>query len=532
MKNQVIKFFNKTLMPVLLIFAMLLAIMPAVYTVDAGISGGYVVDSGKLEGNTIETAYWVKADNVELVDGVLHFTNKYGRNDPMLSRQESYSSKEIAIALDVNFDLDVRALLGNKKFGFVYGFDRLDSKTPEQGKGTFVYFAPLGSGLGFGVLSYETGTETELKPLTSLGEVGKYKVNLKIGSNGSLIVVINGSTVCTTDAQTTAADGYVGFTSTGALTTSSNYVDIYLSNVSIKNEYYAKPQTPKYSFADFDEGDFNTEEWFLFSTRVGADGDGLVAKNGKLSFDMAGQNSSFSTRHKYSNFELQFDISGAKNTPSISPTSGKVQGCSYWFAIAWGMQGDNVAGSAINYSYVTDLIRFDHSTNNETYGKHPGDEGYDVRRGSKTGVSFSSKTAGSKSTSLPEKYSFFAEDFTDTVRIKIRMIDGEFYLGMKLDSEVEYTEILTYQYPNGICPYGFISLRGEGNQFTPAFKQLEKGSCYDLDNISLFNYDNKPVLVSVDYNTNRLTAPGDFDYKDPYTDDYLITNTGGKPSKK
>ena len=43
------------------------------------------------------------------------------------------------------------------------------------------------------------------------------------------------------------------------------------------------------------------------------------------------------------------------------------------------------------------------------------------------------------------------------------------------------------------------------------------------------NYDKNPTLTTVEFTSNRIPPMPDYDYKDPYVDNYLISHTGGKP---
>ena len=87
--------------------------------------------------------------------------------------------------------------------------------------------------------------------------------------------------------------------------------------LSLAVQYYAKPETPLMIVADFNSDEFNINEWAYNSTEIST-GAGVVAQNGVLRFEGAGQNSAIAAQFKYSNFELQYEIFDMKNTLSVS----------------------------------------------------------------------------------------------------------------------------------------------------------------------------------------------------------------------
>lgn len=128
---------------------------------------------------------------------------------------------------------------------------------------------------------------------------------------------------------------------------------------------------------------------------------------------------------------------------------------------------------------------------------------------------------------LPDKYDVFSVGYTDKVTVRIIVIDGKLYVGIKLADELNFYNLYEYSFENSDTPYGFIALHGEGNQFVSG-RTMYYGSHFTVDNIGLTNYDSKPNLVKVGYTSNILTPLSDYDYVDSWTDDYLIYKTLGK----
>lgn len=527
----------KGVLSLILVFAILLPVFPA-NVVEAGRSGGNIIDASMLTGNSFGDWEFNKA-GITVSNGSVHFDKSYSTGNPFLSLHKASSSLEIDIALYVEFTLKITDMTEGQRFGFVYGITDITGDVGDNGS-TFIYFTPSAGGYAYGISTFKDGAEQEILSATDFTtKTEGNKIGLKVYSDGRMSLAIDGTIVYfLTEKDKTVAEGYVAFSSMGKKNWQGGKIDITIFDVLVRNEYYAKPETPFIAVADFDSDDFNVNEWYLKSFRAG--GDGIMTRDGVLDFDNAGQNSTFSPRYKYSNFEFYYDIFDVNNQVTVG-SDGIKQLPSYWYRIEWGAEGTNIEGASSTYETAQHFIRFDADVNiirkqdgsglldteNENFGKRIG----------KTKMAF--EVPGYKtSVSVPEKYAFFDADFdTDkVVRVRLRLIDGVFSVAMKLKDEVAFVEILRYEYPMLIQPTGYITLRGEGNQNIKnennahGFMYYHRGTDFKLDNLQVVNFDNKPNLISVDFVSNRLTPFDDYDYRDPYTDDYLITNTGGRPS--
>lgn len=491
--------------------------------VYAGKSGGYVVGEDYLKGNELSKTEWkFDEESVRLENDVLIFDENYDLESPVLIRSKAYASPEIRAAVDGSFRISIQEWEGDKKFGMLYGLARLDGDVGDEGT-TFIYFKGMENGIGVGIETFQNGQTVELLPLTYVAEtLQDALVNVKISCQGSLSVVVAGQLVYAGEDGETVVEGHVGFSSLGSWTSDSNYMVAHISDFVVYNEYYAKPETPLLTVADFNGNEFNTNEWTLKSTKVSG-GSGLVATDGVLKFDGSGQNATFATQHQYSNFEIQYDIFDAKNTTSIA-ADGRTVGATYWQQVSWGMGGDSAEGVASFYGTRYAIIfdaPIDHDAESETYGQRTG----------KMSAQLYIDSNYVTSVAVPEKYAFLQPGFDDTVRVCVNNVDGQMVLSLKLKDEAEFTEIMRYAYKNGMMDTGYIVLRGEGNQYTDEYQTMIRGSYYSIDNIIVKNFDKNPTIKKVDFTSNIIPPVPDYDYTDPYTDSYLITHTGGKPSK-
>lgn len=509
-------------------------------TVNAATSGGFLIDSSMLDGSEESMRKWqIKYDTgVTMTSGKIVFDADYDTGNPVIAWEKAFSSEEVRNALEISFKISINTITDGKTFGFVYGIPSLMDDVGADGS-TYIYFATVNDGIGLGVKTYESGRATDVYPLSELScDKSNIAVKVIVESDGKLNLSVNNGVVYTSEKPgETQPEGYVGFSSTGNLTSSSKYIDLSVRDVSVFNSYYDKPESPLFSTVNFDAEEFNANEWYINSTKVYG-GDGVLMENGALHFKDSGQNSTFTNRFRHSNFEFQFEVFGARNEPKTT-SDGRISCASQYLGVNWGLDGDSAEGVGAGYQYESfvyfdapvDLTFVDDGNGNEVYGEHFGE------RTGGTRIWFMRQGVGyiERGLPVPEKYGFFNKDFDPETRVKIRIrvIDGVLTVGMKLANELNYTEIYAYTYPLNIVSTGYVSIRGEGNQYVPAtYKKYVQGTDFYIDDVTIVNFDKNPNVIDVEYKSNRTVPIPDFMYVDPYTDDYLITATGGKPSKK
>ena len=496
-------------------------VMPA----SAGKAGGYVVNDSMLSGEELGLAEW-KFDEggISLKNGSLVFDEQYDTGNPVLSRTSVHSSEEIEETLEIRYNLTVDEIKGEKQFGLVFGISRLNRDVDDEGA-TFLYSQTTEKGIGFGLSTVKDGEVVQLKELTHYGtKVKNVPITVQVTNKGAVRVLIGELFFYSGAENEVTPDGYLGFTSSGHWTDEDCFVKATVENFVAYNEYYAKPETPLVVDADFSNDEFNVNEFALHSSNLGC-GSGIIAKDGVLRFEGAGQNSAIAAQFKYSNFEIQYEIFDMKNTLTVTNDGTKVTP-SMWQQIAWGSDGDSAYGVASYYDMTYALVfqpEVDIDPDSPTYLQRP--------VGDKMVVHFYKDNVWQAMYSIPDKYDFSRPGFNPETRVQIRLtnVDGAATLYMKLQAETDWTEIWTYRYKGGIMPVGYVVLRGEGNQYTASREEYAYGSWYSIDNILLKNYDMNPTLTTVEFESNRIPPKPDYDYKDPYVDSYLIDYTGGKP---
>ena len=492
--------------------------------VSAGKAGGYVINGDMLSTEELSQAEWKFDDTgVSLKEGALVFDEYYDIENPVLSRTAAHTSQEIEDALEIKCVLSVDEIKGEKQFGLAFGIPRLNRDIDEDGA-SFLYAQATEKGIGFGLSTVKNGEVVHLKELTHYGsKVKDVLVTVQVTNAGAVTVLLGNTFFYAGEPGEVSADGYIGFSSAGGWTNEENYVKAKVGNFVAYNEYYAKPEAPLMVVADFEGDEFNVNEWAMSTSQV-AGGSGIICKDGILRYEGAGQNSAIAAQFKYSNFELQCDFFDMKNTVSTH-VNGTPIAPSQWIQLSWGTDGSSAYGVASYYGSNYSLIfetGIDLDPKSPTYLQRPANGGLSVHF-------YHNGWKGA--TPIPAKYAFNHPTFDPETKVQVRLVnmDGSATLYMKLESEIEWTQIWKYSYENGVMPLGYVVIRGEGNQYTATRNQYSHGTWLSIDNIMLKNYDKNPTLTAVTFESNRIPPVPDYDYKSPFDDSYLIRNTGGKP---
>ncbi len=446
--------------------------------------------------------------------------------NPLLNRTRVQASEELDVALTGSFTLKINELVGEKKFGAVFGVQSLSGDVGEEGT-SYLYFEKDGDSYGYG-LTYYGEQENAVIPFAPLpagtDAEESIEVSFLLYADGAIDLSIGGESVYEGEAGDIAPEGYFGFAQSGNFTVKpSDYIDVEILSLNLRNDYYFKPAAPDV-FTDFNNNMLNSQEWLLRSTTAVDGAAGLGVSDGALVFDGAGQNASITSRYSYSNFELRFDISGAQNKP-IKDASGNItSGSSYWIAVTFGAEtasAEDAGYSSGNALTNGSFLYFD-AERDMTTGERTG----------KTTVCLVQKGVYQQFVEVPSKYAFFDADFdTETVvTIRVLVLDGRLSVGMKLKDEAGFTEVYSYEYENSFTPSGHVSIYSEGNQYyTEDSKNFDIGSTYKLDNLGLYNWDENGNVIDTDFTSNIPEFVGDYDYVDPWV--YTEEGEGGADSR-
>ena len=441
--------------------------------------------------------------------------------NPFLNRSRVTASEEVELTLKGGFTVKINDLVGNKKFGAVFGVSSLNGDVGDDGT-SYLWFSKENGVYGYGLSAYGDG-ETQLIPFTPLPDgvsEQQIEIDLDLYADGRLIFSIGGEEVYAGEAGEIVPEGYFGFAQSGDYTIGKDcYIDVEIYDLQLRNEFYAKPAAPDV-FSDFNDNTLNAQEWLMRSNP--ANGSGLGVAGGELVFDGAGQHSNITSMYSYSNFELRFDIYGAKNTPTLDANGNPVSGASYWVAVAFGAEtasAEDAGYSSSNALMNGSFLCFDASRDAVT-GKRTGTtEMYMIQKG-----------IYQPAVKIPKKYAFFDEDFDPetVVTIRVTVLDGVVRIGMKIKDEIAFTEIFSYEYPDLYTPEGNVSIYCEGNQYVEN-RILLTGSTYKVDNVGLYNWDENGNVIEIGYTSNVPDFIGDYEYTDPWIyEDPAANGASGK----
>lgn len=468
----------------------------------------FYTDAHANEGLLDDYVYGNKgAADIALSDGqTVAFTKQWSKSNPLINRTRIIKSAEISETLIGTFTLKINEIRGDKTFGVMFGLDELLDNVGANNS-VYFYFGLFHEGYGYGVDFYDdNGSKQTAVGLTALPqtvELSNITVGCAFSSDGTASFSIDGQEVYKSAVDAFDIDGYFGFAQTGAFTDVTNFVDVELVALNLKNRYYDRPETVEI-FESFDDNEFNINDFYLESRR--ATGKGLYVEEGVLRFDGAGDGSAFTTRYSYSNFEYAFDVFAAQNRPKKNNAGETVAGASPWIGLGFGCEVEGAARPA----YMT------HLNGSFAYFEAATDSVTGVRTGN-TVFRFMLKGKLLATVNLDKKFAFFDEDFDTAkkVTVRFRVVDGKFSLALKAAGDASYTEIYLYEYENGFSPKGHLSLYSVSN--APQDNIVRVATTLSIDNILIRSLDLNANTVSSVYKPNRLPQLGDSEYTDEWT---------------
>jgi hypothetical protein len=247
----------------------------------------------------------------------------------------------------------------------------------------------------------------------------------------------------------------------------------------------------------------------------------IYVENGQLVFRNVGQGY-FTTREKYSNFELKFDVTDLYREGVKDEEGNILKLISHWFMVGFGVDNYNdppserAAATYFHFEGITGHAPT--APSNHFTGEANIKHRYVLwDNGGAAHVEYMPYPAKivDEDTRLA-KFSLWDNDYIkdETVNLKFTMIDGVFCYYAKLASQSEY--VLQYTYDLGttqtgcirIYTYGASAIPEEGIEYTGVLNMT-------IDNFEITNLDNeavKQVKAAPVYKSNVQPATKDFNY--------------------
>lgn len=442
-----------------LVIALLANVAPL--SVSAGLSKK-VIDTATEGVN--ETNWHNALNDVIVKDGVISFPAEGSENTKYIAKSKVTVNEGVEEIVSLEATLNFKSIPKKKKFVVAFGLTSIESSLGENGNVEVAF--SNNSGLQVSVTAYtQEGESVELLPAKRVGSLGKKQIKVSLKADGRLILTVGGQKLCDKKMPVTG-EGRFGFLQTGSCT-----VDI--SNLYAASYYYDRPENCDID-ENFDDGEFNKN--LLISKMIYySQGDypsfiGFDEYEGEKVFRFYKTALSYlGTTHKYSNFEMSFDIPYFVRTHVLDDDGNIIDPAVQQMILAIG--GDGV--DYTDYGFYTSAQMFILTTDSRiVVGEH------DVH---------------------PSAFPFFDTKYgSKGFSLKLRMVDNKLTFYMKWLDETEWTEAMSYEMET---PTGTIQI------------WADNGANWAIDNLKIVNLDENPNLIDVEYASSVIPIPEDFKYE-------------------
>ncbi len=428
---------------------------------------------------------------------------------------ETMNTLEIDLGFSIGSIVEEDGYKGELAFGFAFGVQRLADGAGSKNS-AYLWFKAnanedtnvTGDEYVYGLTQYDNSGNAILPDLisaTNIASLENLEVSIDQNYNGNTNISVNAATY-SLDAMSI---GYCGF---GYEDTSYvdalNHVNAYVRKFNVVNRYAENPENAVVDM-DFSGSEINYD---LFYARGS-----VLSEDGVLKYEKS--TGHIISMHKYSNFELSFDVPYLKRTPTYGETGNWITSASTGMVIVHGLDiGDprKMGTPDTYYAYsgtmwtqiVGDVSNITGQATQTRYNVGKAGNGY---------------MAGTNSTANP-LYHLWNEAYEGRAfSIRLTMKDGLYTLEVKWEDEVNYTEIVRLNFGYTQTGYiqigcGYSSKNPEGAQYTSATQYL--------DNLRIKNLDLEPNIVDVGFSKQPFQNPGAYEYVETRDPNDLLGASG------
>lgn len=478
--------------------ALCLAPVKGAQKVSAGASTVYVASSSSILGNSINGGDFFIEGNVTASNGRAIF-NKNAAESSLITKNKVRNLENYGIDTVFKFKstLCFKSFAENGSFVMSFGLDDLDYR-PGAGNSYSIEIT-YSDALYIGAFEYrEENVKAALYRSVKFGNLllnSDIPFNVEVKSDGTIYATV-GSTKILTGAKKLAVtpDGFISFTSLG-----KNEVE--LTNVEITTTKYDLPENVDY-LETFDNG-YNANMFYTESEASPATPSSLSVKDGALVFANTAD-AYISTKYMYSNFELSFDILDIFRTAKYDEDGKLIAPISSWIGIQFAMDSYR---ANIDTKYATFL----------QIGQMPDDYDYTKEDPNIRYVLWDNNGSwNALLTPSMSGFNFWDEDFVsgDVVNVKLTVIDGVLKFSARLDGDIDWTEIISYDMGNVKTGYIRIMTWG-GKSLDPRGLAYNRIGNFTIDNLSIKNMDYesvKNVVAAPEYKSNLRDKTPDYNY--------------------
>ena len=438
---------------------------------EAGMSE-IVIDSTSFE-ETLDSQLWNDKDgDISVEDGVIVIPNDSTGDTGLISKKVAKVTDKTDKLLNAETTFWFTQLPQGEKMAFALGLQSVSSEMEEAGNVEIIF--TNNDALKVSVVAYDSaGEATVIKDETSCGSL-KSKVNVAcdITADKMLTVTVNGKQLCESELPV-SGEGRVGFVQSGNC-------GVRIEDVKIVSYKYDNPTNVDIE-EDFEEGTLNTStmvsktvirEINYVDTNIGI----VEQEDGNHVFEAKHATPFYiGARYQYSNFELTFDVPYIQKAEILDSNNEVISPATTRFAISFG--GESMDSANYHYDNAADLLIFSKDSSILSY--HTGNRASAVQAG----------------------YPFFDKDVDKAFSVRLSVIDSVIKVGLKWIDEENYTDVLTYQISQE-TPLGYVHIWS-----------LDMGAVWAIDNFKLVNKDVDPQLEEVEFESDLMQIPDDYDYQ-------------------
>lgn len=492
------------------------------YGAEAGSSKSYIVSSTTIDATSINSGDVSVSGKVGVENGKILF-NTESDKEKITTKTKAFNLKEYGVAtlFDFTSTFNFSSFEEGGSFSMAFGLNSLRGDVGATDSFAInIVYSNTSKKFTLSVSEYtDDGEQLIFAPQT----VGAMQINKEVAFK----VFVDTDNKLTASLKSVGAskdtvfvsgyelnvnpEGYISYVSDGRN-------EITLSDPQILVYTYDAPETIDYT-ETFDKGGYNANVFYTDSTASPITPSSLSVENGALVFKNTAA-AYVSTRYKYSNFELSFDITDMAREAVLDENGNIISLINSWFGIAFGLNSVNeTPDTTTRYStwLQTGRVFSDHDdfvTPNTSLHYLLWDN-----NGSWNNVND------------PQYMTDFNPWDTrydgETINVKLTMTDGLVEYFMKIDGDPEWGDPY-FSYDLGKVKTGYIRIftAGETSNNPKGLKYNNVGN-FTIDNLSIkdTDHDNAKILLPTpEYKSNVWGKTPDYDYKTQPDDNDLIGN--------
>lgn len=451
------------------LICVLLAGVQGTLGVEAG-SSDVVLDKSSFE-EKIDFSRWNNTDeNVTSENGMLLFSEESNSATGLIAKTIAKNTGYHENIVSMKSVMDLSKVPDGESFVLGFGLSSVEATTGEAGN-VEVHFRNDG---GITVLIKEfdeDGNEAELLSPVRLSSPANVTAEIVITAKQQVALKVNGKQLC--DATLTVdGEGRVGFLQTGGCA-------VTVKDVEIISHKYDRPENTNIS-EDFEQGTINVNtltakmvtlmrDYTPFGMRVTeVDGNHVMQiQNAAATY--------LGTLHKYSNFEITFDVKDLVRKASLDEEGNITLPKSEVFGVSFGDEAPDYD----DHGYLTSVDMVVFSAGSNVY----------------------SLNHGNVTVATDKGYNFYDEDCERDFTVRVSVMDGMVTTSLKWIDETEFTEIMSYRVSRE-NPLGYVHIWTSGQYNT-----------MNIDNLTIENKDQDANLIDVEYKSALWEKPEDFKYE-------------------